>query len=189
MSKWATDEERHVGNALSAARRTLIGLKRQNIRGKDIVWQTIKDVTEIKKHIERHSGAVGPVPLRAQQILYFHSPEEIRQIEKERLLDAAAGISHGEDRKVATPEEISRLDAVLYVFRNCLVGKEAMQRRDWKIINDLAMGRTFRRVGAEHDISKSAVGDRRDLQCWAIWTKLGHLMPKAIETGRVLKAA
>ena len=101
--------------------------------------------------------------------------EERTEAAKQRLVDWLAGDLVG--ATLPTAKEISTMDAVYHIFRACLVDK--YQDQDWQLLQLLAtpLG-SLRRVGAFSSFSKDKVADRRDLQCAAIWKRVGHLMPE-----------
>ena len=102
----------------------------------------------------------------------MHDVEERIEAAKQRLLEWKAG-----DFVVRYPVsqgDIAKAEAIQRVFRCCLVGEK--QVRDFKILFELAKGKSVRRVAKQFKVSHPRVIDRRNLQIAAIWKRVEPLM-------------
>ena len=185
-----TDDERRVSKALVAGRDALeqVGKKAE---GHDIVFQVLRDVAAIEKRL--HISSPIPRPLRAQSLGYVTDKNDRADADKQRRIDIVAG----DDPRlvwgvnlVATPAEVSTMDAVNTIFRSCLTGAD--RDNDWKILVVLASGYSTRHLSKNTNMSKSLLSERKIRQCKAIWARVSKFMfmPKPVySTGKVWKDA
>jgi len=180
-SKWTADDERRVSNMLAFARAELLDLhKGKKPSGPQIVFRTLQEAVHIHR---RMMVKVGPAKYRSAWMEYIHDAEEKADAAKQRMIDLVAGDLV--DAPLPSAKEISAMESVYTVFRDCLVDR--YKDRDWKLLHVLSSpSATLRRVGQYAGKSKDWVVDRRDLQCAAIWKSVQRLMPPEIEVGAVL---
>jgi hypothetical protein len=182
--RWNNEDERRVGQALLVARRKLQSLHGEKPTGSEIVFQVIREIMDIEKRMKVR--AESPKQLRAQQLEYIHDADEREEAAKQRRIDEAAGDDPAlvwGITLITTPEEVKIHDAVKGIFRDSMVGKNRI--RDWKLLQRLARGHSHSRVAKDYHISRQHVSELRFVQCAAIWTAVGKLMPPAATTGRL----
>jgi hypothetical protein len=105
----------------------------------------------------------------------MRTPEEREECYRQMMWLVIKGLASDDilvSKPAVSPTEMATMDDILYVFRELLVHKT--KGRDWRIMVQLAGGRTARRVAMamEPRMTRASVHDRKQLQCTAISSKL-----------------
>lgn len=194
---WSNQDERRVALALGQARDELLEMRykldRREPLGSEIIFSVLQSMLDIQRRMQIQ---FGPRKLKSAWMSYVHSVGDLEEaltelaadIEKQRRIEEILGDL--QNSTLPSAQEISMMESVYKVFRLCMVDKKERRDRDWLILHLLSTpSGTLRRVAALADKSRQWVNDRKKLQCDAIWAKIGHLLPPAVLSSRVLEVA